>query len=300
MSSGGSGVSNSAVRPLVLLVADDLTGACDSGLAFVKAGCSVCVQLDAAEHTAPASADVVAISAETRNLRPGDAKARLETLEQLRGFTGPILFHKVDSAGRGNPGEEMLAIAAIGGCAAIVYAPAFPAAGRPVRGGVLNVSDFSGQDTQIDLCTLIPPGARQRVQIVETGSEEKLRQQMLAARGAGKDIWLCDAGAREDLERIAAAAASLNLRLLWTGSAGLAEAVAGLRAVVQKASGAPTPPRPGQGRTLVVSGTDHPVTETQIGRLALQATVLSPDGIGLSQDFQCGVAKIDWAAASSE
>ncbi|MDR3727464.1 MAG: four-carbon acid sugar kinase family protein, partial [Terracidiphilus sp.] len=213
----------------ILLLADDLTGACDSGLEFLKAGRSVSVRFASPEAgLPPASADVTAISTATRNLTADEAEKRLLHLARIHRLSAPVLFQKVDSAGRGNAGAEMLAIVQASGCAAVVYAPAFPDAGRTVSQGLLRITDVCGQNQELALLSLIPNQARDRVRQIPVGSESALRQSMLQAHKQGKDIWLCDARQQQDLDQIARGASALPLRLLWTGSAGLARAVAKL------------------------------------------------------------------------
>ncbi|MDR3793441.1 MAG: four-carbon acid sugar kinase family protein [Terracidiphilus sp.] len=281
--------------PSVLLIADDLTGACDSGLAFAKEGYAVTVRWSQPGEVAGTEAGVLAISADTRNLRPGEAGSRVRDFKCLREFGGSVLFHKVDSAGRGNPGEELLAIMEICGCEAVVYTPAFPSAGRRVRNARLEVSDFSGQRDGFDLMHSIPKPEQKRVCILPASDADELRRGMIQARERGKDIWLCDAETQEDLKQIAAVAAELPMRLLWSGSAGLAAAVAGKLGKCERA-GVPENVRlPAAGRTLAVVGTDHPVTVEQTRRLVEQATELVMGDEVPVPNFGCGVVVVDWS-----
>jgi uncharacterized protein YgbK (DUF1537 family) len=278
------------------LIADDLTGACDSGLSFSNEGCTVMVRWNNPGGLGRDKADVVAISADTRNLQPEEVRSRLREFEWMREFRGPVLFHKVDSAGRGNPGEELLSIMEMSGCDAAVYTPAFPSAGRIVRQARLEVSDFSGQKSSLDLLQSIPELVRKRVCILAAHDEDALRAGMLQALEQGKNIWLCDAETQEDLNRIAAAGAGLSMCLLWSGSAGLAGAVAGKLSRRERADGSSRVIRlPEAGRTLVVVGTDHPVTAEQTRRLAAQATVVEMNDGAPVPNFSCGVVVVDWS-----
>jgi uncharacterized protein YgbK (DUF1537 family) len=294
---GSNGALNrqSEKLPSVLLIADDLTGACDSGLAFAKEGFAVTVRWSNPGGLAGTETSVLAISADTRNLRQDEAGSRLREYVWLRELRGSVLFHKVDSAGRGNPAEELLALEEISGCDAVVYAPAFPAAGRIVRNARLEVRDFSGQKCSLDLLQLIPEQARERVYVLAALDEDALREGMLQAREQGKNIWLCDAETQEDLNRIVAVAAALPMRLLWSGSAGLAGAVAGKLSKHEKSGVSERVNLPAAGRTLVVVGTDHPVTVAQMRRLAAQATVVEMNDGAPVPNFSCGVVVVDWS-----
>lgn len=298
--SSDAGLSNSVSGPAVLLLADDLTGACDSGSAFAKAGFSVSVRFSEPGSGKIIASDVLAISVETRNLSPSAAGVRFGAMEFLRDFRGPLLFQKVDSAGRGHPGEEMLAIAAMTRRGTIVYAPAFPAAGRTVRDGILRIRDFTGQGKEIDLCELIPAVAKERVQWIPAGREQDLHSRMVAAQAQGKDIWLCDACTQDDLVEIVHAALALPLRLLWAGSAGLAEAIASRWKIARRAGFPRVTIPPARGRTLVVCGTTHPVTAVQLSRLERHAVALSLDGDLRPSAFDCGVLQVDWTRATED
>jgi uncharacterized protein YgbK (DUF1537 family) len=269
-STASPGVSSqTGSQPRVLLLADDLTGACDSSLAFVKAGLSVSVSLSAAQWAqSKTTPDVLALTTETRNLSACEAEQRLLQLGILAEFHSSLLFKKVDSAGRGNPGLEILAVARLAACDAIVYAPAFPAAGRTIHNGTLRVCDVSGLDEQLHLLSLIPASAHQRVAHIPAQDAAALSRTFQQSLASGKDIWLCDALEQDDLRQIARAASSLPLRLLWAGSAGLAEAVAESIAS-ERTPSAPLPTaRSTPGCTLLISGTAHPVTSLQMQRLA--------------------------------
>ena len=299
----GSSCAASTGYPLrgpLLLLADDLTGACDSGLAFAKQGLGVSVLWFPAEEMGEVEAGVVAVSVQTRDLPAEAMRCRMEDLARRRSFAEGILFHKVDSAGRGNPGAEMLVLAALGGCDSVVYAPAFPIAGRIVLNGRLRVSDFCGQQTEVDLLQLLPAEARERVARIPVCAEDALRRQMLAAHAAGKDIWLCDAMEQQDLDRVAAVAWELPLQLQWSGSAGLAAAVAGRVSAASGAGEACPVALPADGRTLVIAGTDHPVTVEQLRRLAPHAAELSIEEAAPAPEFACGLVRVDWSTATAQ
>jgi uncharacterized protein YgbK (DUF1537 family) len=285
----------------ILLLADDLTGACDSGLEFLKAGHSVSVRCAASEADLSAvSADVLAISTETRNLTVDEAEKRLLHVARMHPLSASVLFQKVDSVGRGNAGAEMLTILRASGCDVVVYAPAFPAAGRTVSQGLLRITDVCGQNNELSLLTLIPSHARDRVQQIPVASESALRQSMLQAHNQGQDIWLCDARQQADLGRIARAASALPLRLLWTGSAGLAQAVAELTKAETDAAIPAKHPNPPSGCVIVFCGTTHPVTSLQMDRLTPHALALELDGTAALPAGGCGVVSLAWETATEQ
>jgi uncharacterized protein YgbK (DUF1537 family) len=278
----------------IVLLADDLTGACDASAGFVNQGFTASVLLrELLPEQAPAT-DLVAAVTYTRDLGPDATRQLLLNHPILRNFNSGNIFHKVDSAGRGNPGVEMTAIAAQAHCDAIVFAPAFPGAGRVVRNGQLHVVDFSRQNRHTDLLSLLPSSLRSQAELVPIQSVEFLHRKMEAANSVRRNLWICDAASEKDLDAIVEAASGLPLRILWSGSAGLAAAVA--RHCASSASGrtALRTPEPRPGRTLVVSGTDHAVTLAQFERLAVSVVRLSLDA-AVVPDFACGCLQLDWA-----
>ncbi len=265
--------------PRVVIVADDLTGACDSGVAFLASGRPVRVMLHPpasdSEIECPlgAGGDIVSYTTETRNLSEEQAGARTAEVVAAVACAGEqsILFKKVDSAARGNLGAETMAALAACNAVLALVAPAFPQAERTVHSGILSVRDCSGQDSRISLRDRFSGVGSARVGVLQTASETELLLRIRRAIADGICILLCDADTQEDLERLAAAGSQLQQSLLWVGSAGLARALAGTLPVSIPET---TLPRAGhRGRTLLFTGSPHPVTHLQLSRLEQQAPI---------------------------
>ncbi|WP_031500367.1 four-carbon acid sugar kinase family protein [Bryobacter aggregatus] len=115
----------------ILAIADDLTGALETGAKFAARGISAEVSTD---PRAKRSRDLLVIDTESRHLSPTDAAARVRAA--LKGRTSPrLFFKKTDSTLRGNIAAELEALAGT----PLIYAPAYPALGRTVRNGQLLV-----------------------------------------------------------------------------------------------------------------------------------------------------------------
>ncbi|HEY8643075.1 MAG TPA: four-carbon acid sugar kinase family protein, partial [Candidatus Dormibacteraeota bacterium] len=116
------------------LVADDLTGACDSAAPFLAGGrVLVCIW----PALLPAGPDVacLALSTETRDSTPEEARVRSRQAVHLLLTTGAErIFRKVDSRLRGHLREELAGAleAWPGRC---LLAPALPAEDRFTTGG---------------------------------------------------------------------------------------------------------------------------------------------------------------------
>jgi D-threonate/D-erythronate kinase len=147
------------------VIADDLTGAADAGVQFVRAGHRTAVAFW--EAPPPPDVDVVVADTDSRELDAEDAAARVAAVAaELR--SAPLLLKKVDSTLRGPIAAEVRAALEASGRSQVVFAPAFPAMGRTTRGGVQHVdgrpvADLSGllgcdvadTETQEDLVALV-------------------------------------------------------------------------------------------------------------------------------------------------
>lgn len=250
--------------PLVVLAADDLTGACDSGAQFAHQGHWARLLLRG-DHPGES---VWAFSTGMRNASAEAASTALQ--QRLRALPPEYLrrstfFQKIDSAGRGPIAASILAAAAVVQPDIILCGPAFPALGRVVRHGILHVRDIAGQDTSIHLAALFPDDVQTRIASIPTGSTAHLQAAMLDAQVRGQNLWLCDSGNDQDLRALVQAASRLSLRILWSGSGGLASALAS--ELLPPPLLHSTIPKPSGGPSLLICGTTHPVTRLQLQSL---------------------------------
>ena len=110
------------------LIADDVTGACDSAAPFCGAG-----PIEVGLWPEVPDAERSAVSTETRDADRDQAAARTEAA--ARRYAGRLLYRKLDSLLRGVPVEDVRGLLAAGTSPAVV-APALPAEGRITEGGV--------------------------------------------------------------------------------------------------------------------------------------------------------------------
>jgi D-threonate/D-erythronate kinase len=227
-----------------LLIADDLTGACDAAAPFALAGRRTVVVLSPAAD--PGDAQVLAVSTESRDLPPCEIPAAIAAAAaRLPPGSARVIFKKIDSTLRGHTAVEIAAVFEAFDCQAAVVCPAFPAMHRLVTRGHLHITtapDFS----PIHLATHL-------------SSAHLSPAEFDVAISRGARILSCDAECDADLDRIAAEIAALDGQILWAGSAGLASALA--RLLPPAGPRVPKPPRPGP--VLFCIGSDHPVTVAQ-------------------------------------
>ncbi len=166
-----------------------------------------------------------------------------------------LFFKKVDSALSGPVGAEILAAQRVLSTRAVLFAPAFPSAGRVVSDGILEIRDATGQLKLVGLAGLFPLTVRHRIGLVSSPSE------LAPLFESGKTILVCDSATQADLDSIVRAAQELP-GLLYAGTAGLALALANLNLVRQPALLVP----PAE-RTLIIAGSPHPATKLQLQSL---------------------------------
>lgn len=122
----------------VAVIADDLTGALDTGTPFVDAGLSVAVaiEVDAIADALASGCDVVVVNTASRALPEEEAAGRVSAAAKALLAASPrIVLKKIDSRLKGNVAAESAALASVFGHEAIVVAPAIPDQERLTRNG---------------------------------------------------------------------------------------------------------------------------------------------------------------------
>jgi uncharacterized protein YgbK (DUF1537 family) len=245
------------------IVADDLTGACDTG-ALCTRPAPVRVTVFPASR---ASGEVSVVDTETRSLPRSEARARVGAV--AGGGRDGLWFQKIDSTFRGHVGEELDALLDSTGLPTALVCPAFPAqartvvhrqllvAGTPVdRTAVGRDPDFAVGGADIVAALAVTTTRR-----VEWRSLPAVRQGRLSLNAPG--IVVTDAETDADLDALVAAALAEVVPPLLVGSAGLAAALArrlGLTA---------PPPAIATGlQWLLVAGSQQPATQAQVERVA--------------------------------
>jgi uncharacterized protein YgbK (DUF1537 family) len=109
----------------VAIIADDLTGAADTGVQLARAGYRTAVAFRGAPVPPAEGLDAVALDTDSRAMPAGFAAKRvMETARTVR--DAPIVYKKLDSTLRGPIAAELAAALAASGRERAVVAPAFP------------------------------------------------------------------------------------------------------------------------------------------------------------------------------
>jgi len=223
------------------IIADDLTGASDTGIQYHKAGHSVYLSLSTEHLDVPDDANVVVINNDSRYLNSEKAYNRVfqSAIEcKAKGITK--FYKKIDSTMRGNIKGEIDALLDALDCPAAIIAPSAPDNKRTVKGGNCFIGEIlihnceSGKDILNPVKSSYIPdhflsnGINHSVvlrveDLNKSFSELKKMIEMLISNGYKYII--CDAESKNDLKAISVLKNIDNLLLV--GSSGLADVLAG-------------------------------------------------------------------------
>jgi uncharacterized protein YgbK (DUF1537 family) len=236
---------------LALVVADDLTGAADSAVAFARRGVATRVTFD--RPSAPDGTEVIAVDTDTRRAQPADA-AQAVTVAVAAAPRARVTFKKIDSTLRGNISTETDAVLRAADTALAVCAPAFPGTGRTTVNGVQHAHGERIGDVR-SLFTGLPVTG---VPLTAVRAGE-LAEHLHRAQTDGIRVVVVDAETDADLTIVVRAVIAAPTRIVWVGSGGLAAALA--RTLVPE----PAPVRPPTiaGPVLVVVGSGTPQAAAQ-------------------------------------
>lgn len=223
-----------------VIIADDLTGACDVGIQFAKHGISTSVIFRKPSARDLKAAGLIVYNTETRNEFEKEAYRNLQRFCSVCQKAGvDIAYKKIDSTLRGNLGAELQAILDSFRKSFVLICPAYPEYKRTVVNGQLlvnrvpvNLTEFAKDPTSpvrsSDIRTLVMSQTSAsvdgvRLATVRKGSD-KISSEIKQLVEKGTRIIWADAENRNDLKRIANACFQSNL--IPCGSAGLAEEIA--------------------------------------------------------------------------
>src|SRR5215218_239541 len=131
----------------VAIIADDLTGAADTGVQLARAGYRTAVAFRDAPIPPARDLDAVALDTDSRAMPAGFAAKRVvEAGHAVR--DARIVYKKLDSTLRGPIAAELAAALEATGRHHAVVAPAFPSAGRTTVGGVQLVRGVPVHETE--------------------------------------------------------------------------------------------------------------------------------------------------------
>ncbi|WP_392559567.1 D-threonate kinase [Orbus mooreae] len=217
----------------LFIIADDFTGANDTGVQLTKKGAHVDVYFDWNSDYTTSQSDAIVINTDSRALTKEKAQARIKTLV-AKNPRDVMIYKKIDSTLRGNIGYEIATLLQETDYQIALIIPAFPDMARKVMNGVcyvngveLTKTEFaSDPKTPIYSSKIIDCLAQQTdLKSTEIGTDiiknNKLSDEIDSNIKQGIKLFIIDTETNEDLSRIATQIGQLKHKALLVGSAGL-------------------------------------------------------------------------------
>ena len=211
-----------------LIVADDFTGSNDTGVQIRRRGIPVRVVFSGSGVTGE---DSCVLDTESRALSSEDAFKKVLSETQDIPFEKFFqVIKKVDSTLRGNVGAETKALDQCYKAELIVFAPAFPDLGRTTVNRIhcLNGTPISQTELSKDPKTPVTNDDIQKILADSFTDEKVIHFDLDAVQNDALDfdagrIFCFDAVSNIDLQNIVRKVLSTGKRILWIGSAALAD-----------------------------------------------------------------------------
>jgi uncharacterized protein YgbK (DUF1537 family) len=266
----------------ILVLADDLTGALETGAKFAGNGVAALVTTELS--LTPAGMDptiqVLVIDMESRHLPPAEAALRVNALARAGRERGVrFIYKKTDSTLRGNIASELGAL--LEGCPGwrLVYGPAYPQMGRTVRQGCLYVNGVPVSETEF---------ARDPLSPVRQSSIPHL------LAGLAEAVEVLDGETDADVKAAARNLLESGDHFLAAGPAALAERLAELGPWPRRRPA----PWPVIKNCLVINGSLHELSARQVQHAEVQGWPLVEPGAAAGLGW--AILKVPVAARTGE
>lgn len=257
----------------VRVLADDLTGAADAGVAFARDGLRVDVLLHPAAAR-PAAAGpagpawVTVVDTDTREATAATAHATVRRAAARLSRHDHVL-KKIDSLLRGPVAGELAALRAAQPGRLLIVAPAIPAQGRVTRDGAVLLTGPAGlaaaRATPLPVARRLDGGPVHHLGLSVIRARRGVLAGALETAAACRATAVCDAVTDADLDLIVAAGLAMRRPVLWIGAAGLAGALA---RALRPVSCVPGPlATPTAAAPLVIVGSPSPAARAQLRAL---------------------------------
>ena len=258
----------------VIIIADDLTGANDTAIQFVKYGMTALVVIDAVSYEPSSFSiyDILSFNSDTRAMNPKDAYAEVRNLirrlkaAKLQG----LYYKKVDSVLRGNPGPELAALMDELDIPLAIVCPSFPANMSVLEHGILK-SGRPGKQSAINAVEIFAGSMEKKVdsiplEIIRQG-DLKAAEYVLSRYNDGAQVFIADALCDEDLLAVRRFSEAIKKPLVMAGSAALANKIA--QSMEKKQTDAkPSLSLNCRMPALVIAGTRQGETAAQVSALS--------------------------------
>lgn len=252
----------------LLILADDFTGALDTGVQFSGKGIRTQVAVSSHWVEPDSDCDVMVIDVETRHVPTEKAyEIVYDVCQQAVKYGIRCFYKKTDSALRGNVGSELQAAADAVSEKDIVFVPAFPAMRRITVDGVHYIDGIPvkesvfGQDpfepVMYDRVDELLRATGYRGEIIGISKAERKQQ---SAKAVKQQLFLYDVETDVDLDEIAALVKRKKDIPILAGCAGFAAKLPELLELPVKESGSVKL----KENLVFLCGSVNPITKSQI------------------------------------
>ncbi|SDZ65692.1 Uncharacterized conserved protein YgbK, DUF1537 family [Evansella caseinilytica] len=260
------------------IIADDLTGANDSGVQLSRRGLQTSVRFDVSDNDIAAEKAIV-LDTDSRSLQQTEAYDRVRRAARfLKENHFPVIYKKIDSTLRGNLGAEADATYDELLPDFVVIAPAYPKNGRKIVSGHLYLHDIPVNETEIANDPKCPvdqsdvghvfqkqtnrPIGHIYKQDLKNGFDT-VKAKMDAFLKAGIPYLLFDSETEEELRAAATFVHQSGYNIVWLGSAGLANYLPDIYHIKDNHS-MPAKVNTNASPVLLVAGSVSSVTRKQL------------------------------------
>ena len=268
---------------MIFIIADDLTGANDTGVQFAKNGYMTRVLIldDKLKKIEYKNVDdVLVIDTETREVEESIARDKLAEMlkkAKIEVSEKDIVYKKIDSTLRGNIGAEIERILSIFKKQFCLLSPSFPSHQRVTLGGNLIVQDkplgFSSYNNKHNIAeSFIPsilekqtklPIGRIDIKEIQKG-KTNITNLITRLTNEGKKIIIADSSNEKHLRDIVSSGMIFGNKVLFSGSAGLANCLAETyKKTIESKINFQNNKRP----ILIIGGSRNPIMVDQIRHL---------------------------------
>jgi len=264
----------------IAIIADDLTGASDTGVKLCKKGykTKVALQIDSINSLIQGG-EILAVNTGTREASPLEAYKKVYDVTchlKDRGFKK--IFKKIDSVMRGNIGTEMNAVMDAFNINLAFVAPAIPANGRYIIDGYLYVGEERKEKKYVP--EILEKTINKKIETIvlkdiRAGSKKLLNK--INRLKNDDTIIIFDTENDGDFAIIAEALRNFNEEFVLAGTSGIAALLPEIWRLDQEIYNKRE--KTVEGRHLFVAGSFHPSTALQLERLI--------------QNYSCHIVIID-------
>ncbi len=249
----------------LLVIADDFTGAMDTGVQFKANGPLIQIASDHCFETLEKmdpNLQVLIVDAETRHMTAEDAYQTVYGIVRAAVEAGiPYIYKKTDSGLRGNIGSELTAALDASGQKSLHFIPAFPLLGRITVNGVHYIEGEPVAQSVFGKDPFEPVHSSQLEEIIH--SQSSVPTFLMGAtvpKSFPQGILVYDSATDENLKEIARELKARGELKIMAGCAGFASVLSDLLELEG------TPPRlpPIPQKLLVVCGSINPITLRQL------------------------------------